>query len=838
MKSLKTDQVAYELLRQAELIRLEASSELDEVKKSQFGQFYTPEPISLYMASLFDNIKGDVKLLDPGCGSGILTAAFVEESLSRNVTTSISCTGYDIDEITRTYFEKVNQLCNSNSSLQRVKYNWSFINKDFLLDIAAAKQKKSHIGFTHVLMNPPYKKIPSNGEHRKALRSLGIETVNLYAGFVATSLLMLQPGGELVAIIPRSFCNGTYYKAFRELILNECAIKHVHLFDSRKNAFSGDKVLQENIIIHIVKGAPQEKVKITSSPMADFHWDRDSNSVTATDKTLRIVEYDAIVKPGDPEKFIHIAANDRDQTVIDRLSCFVTPLDELNINISTGAVVGFRLREHLRDQLTEGSVPLIYPTHTNNSIAWPKKDSKANAIMVNKKTKSWLWNNKNSYLLVRRFSSKEEKRRIVASIYAGNLPGEQIGFDNKLNVYHLNKSGFKSELALGLFVYLNSTLLDKYYRLFGGHTQINATDLRSIHYPDMQSLIRMGYKVGDLNKINQQRIDEILNEEITIMSGDNRNPLLSEEKISQAMEILSALGMPKAQQNERSALTLLALASLEPHGSWSQIERPMIGVTPIMDWCKNLYGKAYAPNTRETFRRQTLHQLVDSGICLYNPDKPDRPVNSPKACYQLTTEVFELLITFSTKKWKSALENWLDNKQTLSQQYAMQREMQMIPLVLDDGTEIKLSPGEHSQLIHDIVIEFGPRFAPGSQVLYLGDTGAKEDFFRKDVLSKLGVTVDRKGKLPDVVLYWPKKDWLVLVESVTSHGPVDGKRHAELSKLFADAKPGLVYVTAFPSRKLMAKFLADISWETEVWTSDAPTHMIHFNGTRFLGPYE
>lgn len=162
----------------------------------------------------------------------------------------------------------------------------------------------------------------------------------------------------------------------------------------------------------------------------------------------------------------------------------------------------------------------------------------------------------------------------------------------------------------------------------------------------------------------------------------------------------------------------------------------------------------------------------------------------------------------------------------------------MIPLTLDDGTEVKLSPGEHSQLIHDIVVEFGPRFIPGAKVIYLGDTGAKEDFFRKDSLEKLGVVVNRKGKLPDVVLYWPEKNWLILVESVTSHGPVDGKRHEELAHLFKESTAGLVYVTAFPDRKIMGRYLSEISWETEVWVAEAPTHMIHFNGDRFLGPHD
>ena len=323
------------------------------------------------------------------------------------------------------------------------------------------------------------------------------------------------------------------------------------------------------------------------------------------------------------------------------------------------------------------------------------------------------------------------------------------------------------------------------------------------------------------------------------MTGDDKmSLLLAQEKLDQALEILTRLGMPDAQKNERSALTFLALLGLRPNGSWRDLEKPLLGVTPIMNWVAEVYRKEYAPNSRETFRRQTLHQFVDGGLALYNPDKPDRPVNSPKACYQVAPELYEVLLTYGTDQWENSVVDWLSNRQTLVAQYAAEREMQMIPLVLDDGTEVKLSPGEHSRLIRDIVVEFGPRFAPGAEVVYLGDTGAKEDFFKRQRLAELGVNVDRKGKLPDVVLYWPEKHWLLLIESVTSHGPVDGKRHSELRELFQNSDPGLVYVTAFPDRKIMGKYLSDISWDTEVWIAEAPTHMIHFNGERFLGPYE
>lgn len=826
------------VLLQTDLVRIKANSGLDPKKKSKLGQFYTPEPICLFMASLFNEVSGDVKVLDPGCGPGSLTAAFVDRAIKDGKTTSIGITAYDIEETIEPFIHETLNLCEETGKKHGVDVSHKYIKTDFIIDNSVNYGLfKKPAEYTHAIINPPYKKIATNSDHRKALRSVGIETVNLYSGFVAIAIQKLVPGGELVAIIPRSFCNGPYYQPFREIMLEETALQHIHIFDSRTNAFSEDEVLQENIIIHLVKGAEQGDVTITSSPNADFTIDELTNSVTATDKTMRKVSFDSVVSPDDPNKFIHITANQRDKEIIDRLSYFNTPLDKLKLQVSTGPVVGFRMKSDLRQDLEKGSVPLIYATHLNHGVHWPKEGKKPNAINVSDNSRRWLWEHEGNFVIVRRFSSKEEKRRIVATVYDSTLPGELIGFDNKLNVFHADKKGFDEMVARGLFVFLNSTLLDKFYRLFGGHTQVNATDLKSLSYPSLESLANMGNQV-DSQDISQEEIDNIMEGEISKMSGNTENPLNGQSKIDQALEIITALGMPRPQQNERSALTLLALLDLSPEGNWENIKRPLIGVTPIMDWCRDTYGKDYAPNTRETFRRQTLHQFVDGGICLYNPDKPDRPVNSPKACYQVAPELSDVLMVYGTDQWDTALASWLEERETLAQQYAMEREMEMIPLTLKDGTEVKLSPGKHSQLIADIVSDFGPRFAPGSEVIYIGDTGAKEDFFRKNKLAELGVVVDRKGKLPDVVLYWPEKDWLLLIESVTSHGPVDGKRHGELSRLFKEATPGLVYVTAFPDKRVMVKYVADISWETEVWVADAPTHMIHFNGDRFLGPHE
>jgi hypothetical protein len=315
---------------------------------------------------------------------------------------------------------------------------------------------------------------------------------------------------------------------------------------------------------------------------------------------------------------------------------------------------------------------------------------------------------------------------------------------------------------------------------------------------------------------------------------------MSEHKnIDDALRILVQLGLPRAQQNQRSALCLLALLDLAPGRKWKQAGNPLLGITPIMDWAKRHYEADYAPNTRETFRRQTMHQFVAAGIALNNPDKPDRPTNSPDTVYQVAPEALDLLKTYGSRSWAGKLAAWLASRPSLSQRYAKARDLERIPVRIGRNRKIELSPGVHSGLIKAIIEDFAPRFAPGSTLIYAGDTGKKWGYFDEAALAALGVTgIDSHGKMPDVVLHYPERGWLLLVESVTSHGPVDGKRHEELSRLFSKSKAGLVFVTAFPDKTTYKKYAADIAWETEVWIADAPEHMIHFNGSRFLGPYQ
>ena len=306
--------------------------------------------------------------------------------------------------------------------------------------------------------------------------------------------------------------------------------------------------------------------------------------------------------------------------------------------------------------------------------------------------------------------------------------------------------------------------------------------------------------------------------------------------IENTIELLKELGMPEGQLNDRSALTLLALLNLTPNSNWIDSEQMLLGVTPIMKYSESIWDKKYAPNSRETFRKATLHQFCEGGLCVLNPDDPNRPVNSPKNCYQITQETLILIKLFGSSVWDSELIKWKKNTKTLVEKYSRERNINKVPVNINDGKVLALSPGDHSELIKSIAEDFASIFAKGSTLIYVGDTGAKTDFFDENEFQKIGLTLNKKGKLPDVVLLHSEKRWIYLIESVTSHGPVDEKRYIELNDLFGDIGFGLIFVSAFPDRKTLNKFLASIAWETEVWLADSPEHLIHLNGDKFIGP--
>lgn len=436
--------------------------------------------------------------MDAGAGIGSLSAAFLDRCSKDDLAfRDIEATAVELDADLLPHLSET--LCRYSRrhgiEVNIQQADFIAIAADALSDDLFSEKPKL---YTHTILNPPYKKIRNNSEHRLALRRAGIETVNLYSAFVALAISLLEDSGQLVAIIPRSFCNGPYYRLFRDYILARSAIRRIHLFESRNKAFKDDGVLQENIIIQLERGGKQGAVTISTSTDDSFE-DLKSHSRP----------FSSIVLPNDPERFIHIPTSPGD-SLIEQSAAIHCKLAEIGVEISTGPVVDFRLKAHLRKMPEPGTVPLLYPGHFNgNGLEWPKPSfKKPNAILLNSDTERWLYPT-GSYCVVRRFSAKEEKRRVVAMVVDSSAFPEMpfLGFENHLNLFHENKHGLPTTLAYGLAVYLNSTGVDEYFRRFNGHTQVNATDLRLLAYPSRKTLASLGAWAMKAKTLTQETID-------------------------------------------------------------------------------------------------------------------------------------------------------------------------------------------------------------------------------------------------------------------------------------------------------------------------------------------
>lgn len=454
------------------------------------------------MAGLFASTASDAcKLLDAGAGIGSLSSAFLERCAAGEPSlVRIDLSVFEMDISLHDELNGSLAAC-ARRTRDHVALHFDLFGGDFIEAAVNRIQFRQDVDFTHAILNPPYKKISSDSRHRSLLRAVGIETVNLYSAFVALAIEMMADGGQIVAIIPRSFCNGPYYRPFRELLLQRCSIEQMHLFDSRSTAFKDDGVLQENVIIKLRRGAPQGDVVVTTSTDDQF-----------ADIEARSYAFDQIVAPTDTERFIHIPTSVQSGTGATR-SSLTHSLEDIGVAVSTGPVVDFRMREHLHDTPEEGDVPLLYPGHFGGGkIEWPKPEfKKPNAIARNAETAKWLFPN-GHYCVVRRFSSKEERRRIVANVVDPNaFPNvDTLGFENHLNVFHDKKAGLSPTLAHGLSAFLSTTMVDETFRRFSGHTQVNATDLRTMKYPSRDTLISLGEWAMRQSSLSQQALDEQL----------------------------------------------------------------------------------------------------------------------------------------------------------------------------------------------------------------------------------------------------------------------------------------------------------------------------------------
>jgi adenine-specific DNA-methyltransferase len=452
----------------------------------------------------------DLEVLDAGAGAGALITALVRRLCTgRSKPRRVSVTAYEVDSAVMGALHESLAWCGEQCESNQISFQARVHNEDFISAGAAFLRGElfaAHLpAFNLAIINPPYRKIRADSSARLLLAAEGIETTNLYTGFVALVTRLLATRGELVAITPRSFCNGRYFRPFRKELLATMSLRRLHLFESRSAAFGSDAVLQENVILHAVKHEAAPARLVVSSSQGEL----------GGPVHERLVAFEDVVASGDTESFIHLATTAVQGTAKRAMEGLSASLSETGLSVSTGRVVDFRVRSSLRQRMEPGAVPLIYPCHFNGGfVHWPKPSGrKPNAIVVNPETRGQLVPS-GIYVLVKRFTSKEERRRVVACIYdPRRVRLTEVGFENHLNYFHMDGGGLPLGLAKGLAAFLNSTIVDDFFRRFSGHTQVNVTDLRALRYPTRAALERLGRKLEDM-AASQSELDGLVEKEV------------------------------------------------------------------------------------------------------------------------------------------------------------------------------------------------------------------------------------------------------------------------------------------------------------------------------------
>ncbi|WP_245973016.1 Eco57I restriction-modification methylase domain-containing protein [Actinoplanes lutulentus] len=471
------------MLKRAEVHRVAALRNIPQDQQSSLGQFFTPNRAAQLVASIPRLPKsGQLRVLDPGAGSGMLLAALAARALEECLDVSLSLVAVELDSHVMPYLKATLADLKSTVSDCGIKLDYEIKPGDYVelrtgvVDVLSQAEQ-----FDLVIMNPPYRKLSVSSAHRKALSRLGADCPNIYAGFLALGALGLRDGGQLVAITPRSFANGPYFDQFRNFLLDRVNLDRIHVFESRSTVFSDTGVLQENIIFSATRAASPGSVVLSVS-----HGHTD-------EIVMRRVEYADVVKPGDSHRFIRLLVDDEDTVTAETMAAMPATLGDIKVEVSTGRVVDFRSRECLLSQPDNESYPLIYPGNVRNGlIEWPRKLKKPQAFAAREPKDQNFLLPQGYYVVVKRFSAKEERRRVVASVWDPSINSGPVAFENHLNIFHRGGEGLPRNLAVGLSYWLNGSVVDRFFRTFSGHTQVNATDLRSLRYPSLEVLEQWG----------------------------------------------------------------------------------------------------------------------------------------------------------------------------------------------------------------------------------------------------------------------------------------------------------------------------------------------------------
>jgi adenine-specific DNA-methyltransferase len=814
------------------LARLYAIYVTDEHRKAN-GQFFTPPAIARFMANLSQPPNPGGWVVEPGAGTGILIAALAERWTKLRACEAWHVTAYEKDlrlwpalalalGRIRDWLGKQGVLFSSEVRPDDfILANGPQLRPAPLLD-GVAEGPAPHL----IIANPPYFKLPKADPRVALLAEVVQGQPNIYALFMAASAKLLRAKGQLIFITPRSFCSGPYFRQFRKWFFQSIALRRLHLFESRTETFARDNVLQESIVL--------SGVKMPSEPGA---LDISSSRGAADLESARVhtLPLSQVLDLASPEAILSIPIDPADIAIQEIFSRWPDRLNTLGLEISTGPVVPFRTQALVHESDGEATAPLLWAQHVGRmAVTWPLRGfTKPQWIRIGVGTHHLLLPN-NNLVLVRRFSPKEENSRITAAPHLRDeLPSGFVGIENHVNYIHKPGGSLSDCEAVGLAAFLNSRWVEHYFRTFSGNTQVSATELRNLLLPPADKIHRIGERLRAANGASLvSLINPIVAEELGLPIELATNDGGHMSKIEEAKDLLNTLGLPPAQRNDLAALTLLALANLAEVTPWPKAERRSIRIHDMILFVEQNYRKRYAENTRETFRRQVLHQFEQARIADRNPEDPNLPTNSPRTHYALSEAVLSVVQSYGTRSNQRWLEKFKAEQGTLVEVYQQRRQQSLIPVKAPSGQKFRLSPGKHNQL-QVAVIE---QFVPQAKLLYLGDTANKILYLDVKALQRLGFPADKHGKLPDIVLYSPKKKWLFLIEVVTAHGPVSHKRYRELETLLAKSPAGRVYVSAFPDFKEYLRHVREIAWETEIWIAEAPDHLIHYNGDKFIGP--
>ena len=489
--------VGNDLLERTESRRVDALSRLDPDTQSTLGQFFTPNAAAQLIASMVRlPSSGVFRVLDPGAGSGSLSAAVVARVLREAPTVKLEIVALEYDATVADTLKSTLADCVAVAAAQGTEVSFEVVVGDYV-ELAP----KFGASFDLVIMNPPYGKLAAGSAARTALAQSQVDTPNIYAAFVALGISNLDASGQLVAITPRSFTNGAYFEPFRRYLLDRISIDRLHIFESRSTVFSDTGVLQENIIFAGSLDGSRENVTLSASV---GHKDEIVSSAYS---------YDQIVYPNDANRFIRIPANGEAAVHVDRMLRLSDDLADLGLTVSTGRVVDFRSREQLLIEPLLRNYPMVYPSNIKGGrVLHPLVGGKPQRFSITTEKDERLLVPEGTYVLIKRFSAKEERRRLVAGVWSPERNGTgPVAFDNKLNYFHVAGKGMDAKTATGLCVWLNSTPVDVYFRTFSGHTQVNATDLRSMRFPSLAQLHRLASLAGE-SLPSQEVIDQIVDQ--------------------------------------------------------------------------------------------------------------------------------------------------------------------------------------------------------------------------------------------------------------------------------------------------------------------------------------